>query len=124
MKNKILIKRGKKGLIIVIGPALRFIESDISKINANIIYLNCIKPLDYNLINKFYKKKIIIIQDFYKYSLTGEIISSFNNKPVMIKEIGLPKVFFRKYGNIEEHYNYYKLNSKNILKQINNFLDD
>ena len=124
IKNKILIKRGKQGLIVVIGPALRFIEKNINKINANIIYLNCIKPLDYKFINKFYKKKIIIIQDFYKYSLTGEIISSFNNKPVVIKEIGLPKVFFKNYGNVEEHYNHHKLNSKNILKQISNFLVD
>jgi transketolase len=121
IKNKILIKRGNKGLIIVIGPALRFFENHLEEIDANIIYFNCIKPLDKKFINKFYKRKIIIIQDFYKFSLTGEIVNAFNNKPVIIKEIGLPKIFFRNYGNIDQQYNYYKLNSKNILKQIKNF---
>jgi transketolase len=121
IKNKILIKTGKRGLVIVIGPALRFIENHLEDIDANIIYLNCIKPLNKRFINKFYKKKIIIIQDFYKFSLTGEIINSFNNKPVIIKEIGLPKIFFKNYGNIDQQYNYYKLNSKNILKQIKKF---
>jgi transketolase len=119
--NQSLIKKGSKGLIIVIGPAFRFIEKNLEKINTNIIYLNCIKPLNSNFINKFYKRKIMIIQDFYKYSLTGEIVKIFQEKDIVLKEIGLPKLFFKNYGKTSDHFKKLKLTEQDILKEIRNY---
>ena len=79
-KNFFLMKKGKRGLILVAGPALRFIEKNFNQFDANIIYFNQLKPLNKNFLNKYFNEKIILIQDFYKGSITADIISIFENK--------------------------------------------
>ena len=118
-----LIKKGKKGLIIVIGPALRFIEKYYQTINANILYLNIVKPLNNEILLKCYHKNIIILQDFYNNSITGEIISVFKDKDFRLCEIGLPNKFFLNYGDSEQHYNSLKLSPQAVRKKISNFLN-
>jgi transketolase len=121
-KNGCLIHKGKKGLIIVIGPALRFIENFYYTLDANILYFADIKPLSNINLIKFYHKNIIILQDFYTNSITGEIISCFKGKEIRLCEIGLPNKFFLNYGLSEQHYNSFKLDPGSIKKQIYKFL--
>ena len=118
-----VIKKGKKGLIIVIGPALRFIEKYINELDANIIYLNCVKPLNKKILLKYYKKKIIIIQDFNIGSITADVLNTFKNKMIKLEEIGLPKKFFLNYGTSLQHYKKLGLDEKKIAKKILNFLN-
>jgi len=122
-KHGTLINKGKSGLIIVIGPALRFIENFYKNLDANILYLNKVKPLNSEILNKYYHKKIILVQDFYNNSITGEIISMFNNKEIRLCEIGLPNKFFLNYGSSLDHYNSLKLTNSQIKKKILNFLN-
>ena len=121
-KNYKLLKKGKKGLVVVIGAALRFIENYYKEIDANIVYCNIVKPLNKNILRKYYKKKIILIQDFYVESITGSVLKCFSGLPVQIEEIGLPKIFFRKNGSAIENYDFYGLSKNNIKKKIRNFL--
>ncbi len=118
-----VIKKGSKGLIIVIGPALRFIEKYLNQLDANIIYLNCVKPLNKKILQKYYKKKIVIIQDFNIGSITTEVLNTFKNKTVILKEIGLPKKFFLNYGTSLQHYKKLDLDEKKIFKKLLNFFN-
>jgi transketolase len=121
--NGTLIKKGKKGLIIVIGPALRFIERYYEDLDVNIFYINVVKPLNNEMLSKYYHKNIIILQDFYNNSISGEIVSAFKNKDFRLCEIGLPNKFFLNYGDSNLHYNSLKLSSQAVKKKICNFLN-
>jgi transketolase len=116
--NAAILKKGKKGIIIVIGNALRFIEDYYQELDANIIYLNCVKPINRKVLINNFNENIIIIQDFYVGSITSEVISIYKNKKLKICEIGLPNKFFLNYGSSQQHYNYLKLDKKNIKKEI------
>jgi len=117
-----LLRKGKKGLIIVIGPALRFIENFYNFVDANIIYINKIKPLDEIFLKKYFREKIVIVQDFYKGSISSDILAVFKNRKIVCKEIGLPIKFFLNYGSSIEHYNMLGLNNIKIKKEIIDFL--
>ncbi len=118
-----LIKKGKKGLIIVIGPALRFIEKYVNQFDANIVYLNRVKPINKKILRKYYKNKIIIIQDFNIGSITNDILSIFKNKIIKLEEIGFPKKFFLNYGTSMQHYKSLNLDKKKISRKVLNFLN-
>ena len=120
-KNFTLLKKGKKGLIVVIGPALRFVENFYKFIDANIIYINKIKPLDEVFLKKHFREKIVIVQDFYKGSISSDILAVFKNRKIACKEIGLPIKFFLNYGTPSEHYNMLGLNDIKIKKEIIDF---
>jgi len=116
-----LLKKGKRGLIIVIGPALRFIENFYNEIDANVIYVNCLNNKKLKILKKFYKRKIILIQDFYIETITGSILGIFEHKPICLKEIGLPKIFFKDHGEAEDYYDRYDLTPNKIKLAIKNF---
>lgn len=116
--NAAILKKGKKATIIVIGNALRFLEDYYQELDANVIYLNCVKPINRQLLIDNFNENIIIIQDFYIGSITSEIFSIYKNKKLKIFEIGLPNKFFLNYGTSQQHYNYLKLDKKNIKKKI------
>lgn len=116
------IRKGEKALVIVIGSALRFIQDSIDKIDANIIYLNCVKPLNEEIIKKNFHSNIILIQDFYNCSISADISNLFNKKKIRLLEIGLPKIFFNNYGLSENHYKKYGLNEIQVLDRIKRFL--
>jgi transketolase len=121
MNNYKVLKKGKRGLIIIIGPSLRFVENFYNEIDANIIYLNCINYKKLKILKKFYKRKIILIHDFYVETITGSILSVFEQKPISLKEIGLPKIFFKDHGEAEDYYKRYNLTPNKIKIAIKSF---
>jgi transketolase len=116
--NAAILKKGKKATIVVIGNALRLLEDYYQELDANIIYLNCVKPINREVLIKNFNENLIIIQDFYVGSITSEIISIYKNKKLKIFEIGLPNKFFLNYGTSQQHYTYLQLDKEKIKKQI------
>jgi transketolase len=116
--NAAILKKGKKGTIVVVGNALRFIDEYYQELDANIIYLNCVKPINQQVLIDNFNENLIIIQDFYIGSITSEIINIYKNKKLKIFEIGLPNKFFLNYGSAQQHYTYLQLDKKIIKKKI------
>lgn len=121
-ENFSILKKGKKGLIIAIGPGLRFIERFYNSLDANVVYLNKIKPLNENLLKKYFRERIVIVQDFYKGSISPDLLSIFENRKIILKEIGLPTKFFLNYGSSFEHYKALGFEDIKLKKEILEFL--
>ena len=116
--NAAILKKGKKATIIVVGNALRFIDEYYQELDANIIYLNCVKPINEKVLIDNFNENLLIIQDFYVGSITSQIISVYKNKKLKIFEIGLPNKFFLNYGSANQHYTHLQLDKKIIKKKI------
>ena len=114
------LKRNKKSktLLIVIGPALRFIEKDLPKLKTNILYYSTVKPFDYKVFENFkHINKIILIHEMYIGSLVSDISLNFS-KSVKIFDLGLPVKFYDSYGDEKDQYFDTNLNSKTIINKI------
>ena len=105
-------------LLILFGPALRFVESYLKDLNINILYYSTIKPFDKKSLNSFRNiNKIILVHELYIGSLVSDISNNFIEK-VKIFDLGLPLKFYNNYGSEQDNYNKENLNSKNIFSKI------
>lgn len=120
-KNKAnILKKVKSSnvLLILFGPALRFVENHLEDIGINILYYSTIKPFDKKSLNSFKNiNKIILIHELYIGSLVSEISNNFRDK-VKIFDLGLTLKFFDDYGSEEENYKNENLVSNKILSRI------
>lgn len=120
-KNKAnILKKVKSSnvLLILFGPALRFVENHLEDIGINILYYSTIKPFDKKSLNSFKNiNKIILIHELYIGSLVSEISNNFRDK-VKIFDLGLTLKFFDDYGSEEENYKNENLDSNKILSRI------
>jgi transketolase len=92
-------------------------------INSGVLHLGTIKPLDKKILKHWLPKveKVITVEENILEGGFGSSILEFvniylKNTKIEIKRIGLPNKFVDKYGSQDELHNYYKLNSKNIVK--------
>ena len=105
-------------LLIIFGPALRFVESYLKDLDINILYYSTIKPFDKKSLNSFRNiNKIILIHELYIGSLVSDISNNFMEK-VKIFDLGLPLKFYNNYGSEQDNYDKENLNSKNIFSKI------
>ena len=105
-------------MLILFGPALRFVENHLEDIGINILYYSTIKPFDKKSLNSFKNiNKIILIHELYIGSLVSEISNNFRDK-VKIFDLGLTLKFFDDYGSEEENYKNENLVSNKILSRI------
>ena len=105
-------------LLILFGPALRFVESYLKDLDINILYYSTIKPFDKKSLNSFRNiNKIILVHELYIGSLVSDISNNFIEK-VKIFDLGLPLKFYNNYGSEQDNYNKENLNPKNIFSKI------
>ncbi len=116
-------EKKSKTLVIVIGPALRFIEKNLINLKVSVLYYSTIRPFDYKVLNKFKQvNKIILVHEMYVGSLVSDISLNFN-KFAKIFDLGLPLKFFDNYGTEQDQYDGIGLNAKKIVKKIKKLIE-
>lgn len=97
-------------------------------ISATVIDMISLKPIDSSLILEYAKKtkKIITVED---HSIIGglggsvsEILSS--NFPTKIKMLGIKDKFGTSGRNVEDLFNFYNINTENIVKEAIDFVNE
>ena len=114
-----IIQKGKKATIVVVGPALSFIENFIKKYDVNVIYITTLAPLDKKLIKKICNNtdKVIIIEQYYQSSLNNEI-SNIVDKKIKFYNFSIPVKFISNYGTTKEIDKQIGFHEKLIEKKI------
>ena len=119
-----IVREGSKIAILAFGPMLCKALEAGEIIDATVVDMRFVKPLDNALIIELAKshKKLISIEDNVVYGGAGSAIAEFiHNKKLAISLdiIGLPDKF-GEHGSQEELYDMYGLSVKNIIKFANN----
>ena len=112
-----LIKKGKKLLIVVVGPMLQPVIDATYDMDISIIYCNTVRPFDIKSIIPFANDKLLIIEPYY----SGAILSNINEKGISFKNIeciGVKKEFINKYGTVDEIDRYLGLDRASLRKKI------
>ena len=123
-----ILRNGKDVTIVAIGKMVERAYNVAKKlqnddIEAEVINIRFLKPLDINLINKSVKKtkKIVTIEDNdYEYGLGATVKKYFPNN--IIFSIGYPNIYLE-HGNISQIEEKYHLDEKSIYNEIKNFVN-
>lgn len=117
-----IIKRGKLGTVIVIGPLLDKVVDATKNQDVTVIYLTTIKPFDTETIKKnIAGNKVLICEPYYSGAIIKDVIKS-SDKPLKIDLLGVPKKFLTNYGTAAEHDEYMGFTVKNIFNKTNKLI--
>lgn len=117
-----IIKKGKHGTVIAIGPLLDKVINATKNLDVTVIYLTTIRPFDTETIKKnIAGNKILICEPYYSGAITEDVIKS-SDKPLKIEFLGVPRKFLTNYGTVEEHDVNIGLTEKEIFKRISKLI--
>jgi len=120
-----ILRKGKKVTIIVCGSLVSEALVAAEKINAEVINLSTIKPLDQETILSSVKKtgKVITLEEHSIIGGMGSMVAEFLGEkyPTQIKIMGIPDVFGESARNYQELLDKYGLNAENIIKEFAKF---
>jgi len=113
-----IIKKGKSGTIIAVGPLLDKVVRATTDLDVTIIYLTTIRPFDIETVRKnLTGGNVLICEPYYSGAITEEVISC-SKKPLHIEFLGVPKEFLSHYGTPEEHDAHIGFTEKEIRRRV------
>lgn len=115
-----VIKSGKMATVIAIGNMLEAVKKATANLDVTLLYYNTIVPFDEETLMQNYNKNIIVCEPFYEGSINYFITKSFNNIPISITNIGVPRRFLKNFGTKLEHDVALGLTSDAIHERIKN----
>lgn len=127
----IILREGKDLTIVVTGPQLKIVLEAAEKlkkenINAEIIYLHTIKPLDIKLILKSLNKtkKCLVIEEHSVYGGTFDDIlrSTTNLSNTTYDSINIGDSYVHEYGTYQQHCKRIGFSVENIRSKAKNLL--
>jgi len=117
-----ILRKGKKVTIIACGSLVAEALVAAEKINAEVINLSTIKPLDEETILSSVKKtgRVITLEEHSVIGGIGSTIAGFLGEkfPLPIKIMGIPDVFGESARNYQELLDKYGLNAENIIEEF------
>lgn len=114
-----VIKDGKKGVFILVGPMLNIVYPLIKDLDVTILYYTTLAPFDYKTLQQhLYNDLIFLCEPYYEGVLLYDIIKNISLK-LQIIPIGVPHEFVDYYGKKQEIDNIYFYIDyiKNIINQ-------
>jgi transketolase len=127
----VLVKSGKDVTIIGAGPQLKTVMSTIpflseKGIDAEVIYLPTIKPIDVDILRESVQKTkhIFVIEEHSQYGgLCDEVLRTTQMIDGVKRDYcNIPNEFLRSYGSYEEHCSFYGFTPENTLNKVTNLV--
>ena len=121
-KAKLIKKNTKDLLVIVFGDMLEDTIKATSDLPITILYYTTLEPFDTYALKKYFKKKILIISQFYSGSVENDVLNSLGDRSIVLKSLSIPKKFIHKYGSKKEIKKYLNIDQTSIRKNVINLL--
>lgn len=100
----LLLRRGRLGTVIAIGPTLDLALQASAGIDVSVIYLTTIAPFDYETLRDATDSHTIyVLEPFYEGSVYHLVSRAFGAKRIAIQGRGVPRQFLEKYGTRDQH---------------------
>lgn len=116
-----LIKYGKQGAVVVIGPMRDRVVEACKDLDVEIIYHSSLEPFsDISLL--LAPKKIIIVEPFYEGTMSYDIQKALRGHSANILSISVPRRFLTSYGTPEQLDEECQLTASQIRARIREFL--
>lgn len=113
------IKEGESATVLCVGPTLDMTLEACRDLDVNILYFTTVFPFDHEIVKSVCTNgKLLLVEPFYKHSLTPLIVESLGTSPLRLSSIGIPRGFLRNYGSSREQYESIGLTMGNIRNSL------
>jgi transketolase len=117
-----LIKSGKKGIVIAIGPMLERVITACLNLDVSILYYTTLEPFDSAMLIKcFVNSKVAVVEPFYEGTMSYDIHSALKGHSINLLSIGVPRKFLSKYGVASEQDILCGLDTQSIKSKLEIF---
>ena len=118
----ILVKKGSKGTVIVVGPLLQSTIDATLDLDISIIYFTTVFPFDSKIIysNISENERVVIVEPYYSGVIASELNEILKGKNIYLEQIGIPRTFLRNYGSKLDHDKALQLDTMSIKNKLNN----
>lgn len=114
-----VIQRGKKATVIAVSIMLDAVMEACKDEDVTVLYFTTLAPFDTETLKRECTNgKILVCEPHYAGSLDYDITSAFEDEPLVLRHVGLPREIFRNYGTYDEKINYYGLTAIDIKKAL------
>ncbi len=114
---------GNAACLVVIGPLLDEVRVAISGLDIELHYTNTLSSsLNLNLQSQFPGNKLIIVEPFYSGAISQHLNSTIESTELRILQIGVPRIFIRRYGSHDDLMRFVGLDAKSIRVKLEKFL--
>lgn len=120
-----VIKRGSKATVIAVSVMLDMVMEACKDDDVTVLYYTTLIPFDGETLREECKNgKILVCEPHFAGSLDSDIVNAFEDEPLQISHVGLPREIFRNYGTYDEKMNYYGLNVDNISRKLKKLIGE
>lgn len=121
----LVLKRGAKATVIVVGPLLDYVMSACADIDVTILYYTSLEPFDTQaLAQNCASSKILLCEPYYSGGLDYDVMNSVGFGSVKIEHVGVSHIFLTEYGNAEYHNHDIGLTPKNIRLKLERLINE
>jgi transketolase len=98
-----VLRRSPTGpTIIAVGPMLGLVEEAMAGIDATVLYVTTVTPLDSVTLAREAGDQVIIVEPFLQGTMAAAVVDALGSRAVRLTSIGVPKVNLRGYGRRED----------------------
>jgi len=116
-----LIRRGRQGTVIAIGPTLDIALEASEGIDVSVIYLTTIAPFDSETLRLATDAlSIYVLEPFYQGSIYHCVSQAFRRKKISIQGRGVPRQFLENYGTRDEHMKSLGMDTQTVRADLEN----
>lgn len=121
-----IVRRGQQLAILAFGPLLNACHSAAEQLNATLVDMRFVKPLDQQLLTQLSAEHthFVTIEDNAIMGGAGSAVNEFvlqQALPVKVLNLGLPD-YFIKHGSQQQLYTELSLDQAGILRQVSQFI--
>lgn len=117
-----VLKIGRACLVIAVAETVDKVVEACQDIDVTILYYTTLQPFDKETLIKNFKRRIFIVEPFYKGTVASIMVSLLAGRTYAIDGVGVPREVLRNYGTKSEKDRYCGLTVCNIKKNLLNFL--
>jgi transketolase len=120
-----VVQVGSLATIVVVGPALQHVLPAVEGLDVGVVYYSTVAPFDYKTLSDTVAPsgKVLLVEPFYKGTLSHEVSKAVYPKSVAINTVGVPRQFLTNYGSAADHDDFIGLNARNIRAQLEALID-
>ncbi len=119
-----IIRRGKRGTIIAVGPTLTSVIEASENLDVTILYYTTIAPFDAKTLkDNCDSRKIMVVEPYYPGAMTADIHSCLKYVPLIIETLGVSHRVITHYGHVSEHDEAVGLTAQNIGARLEELIN-
>lgn len=121
----VVMQQGEKATVIAVSVILDEVMKACKGKDVTVLYYTTLEPFNKKTLSDYcHNGNVIICEPEFKGTLVNDVIEALPDKKVSIKQIGFPREIFRNYGTYEEKMEFYKINSEEIGRVLQDFLGE